>query len=252
MNRWKASGIHLLISMILVGILLVVLLNTWYPPAIMGISKAEGLIYILAGVDITIGPLLTLIVYKVGKPSLKFDLSVIALLQISALSFGLYTIWQSRPVFMVAANDRFYLVYANEVEAKNLAQAKNPEYSTLGFGGAKIVAAVSSIDINRPISFEPVPDIQNLPRYFVAYDNYAENLMAQSLPVTADKTNETPQAVTAAIKAWASQNKVKLETLRYLPINSSRGSGVMVVDVNTKKPVATLDINPWGMKEYFK
>jgi hypothetical protein len=251
MNRWKASGIHILLSMLLVGIVLLVLLNTWYPPAIMGISKAAGLIYIMAGVDIVIGPLLTLIVYKKGKPSLKFDLSVIALLQVSALIFGLYTMWQSRPVFMVAANDRFYLVYANEVDPKNLAQAQKPEYSTLGYRGAQLVAAVAPVDINKPISFDPIPDIQNMPHYFVAYDSYAENLMVQSLPITADKDNKTPETVTAAIKAWAKTNKHDVATLRYVPIDSSRGGGVMVMNVATKKPLAPININPWGIEAVF-
>jgi hypothetical protein len=249
MNRWKASGIHLLLSMILVGIVLAVLLSTWYPPAIMGISKAEGLIYILAGVDIVIGPLLTLIVYKVGKPSLKFDLSVIALLQIGALAFGLYTMWQSRPVFMVAAGDRFYLVYANEIDARDLAQAQKPEYSKLGFLGAELVAATAPVDINKPLSFDTVPDIQNKPYYFVPYEDYAQQLLERSLPVKADANSETPPTVTAAITEWASANRQDLNKLRYVPINSSRGSGLMVMHVTNRKIREPINVNPWGMKE---
>jgi hypothetical protein len=253
MNRWKASGIHLLLSIILVGIVLATLLSTWYPPAIMGISKAEGLIYILAGVDIVIGPLLTLIVYKVGKPSLKFDLSVIALLQLSALAFGLYTMWQSRPVFMVAAGDRFYLVYANEIDAKDLAQAQTPEYSKLSFRGAELVAATAPVDINKPLSFDPVPDIQNKPYYFMPYENYATQLLERSLPVKSDANSETPTpaSVTAAITKWANANQQDLNKLRYVPINSSRGSGVMVMHVTNPEIREAININPWGIESYF-
>lgn len=252
MSRWKASFIHLLISIALVGSILIVLLFTLYPPAIMGISKTDRLVYLLAGVDVIIGPLLTLIVYKTGKPSLKFDLSVIAVLQAAALAYGLFVVWQSRPVFMVAANDRFYLVYANEIDPKALSQTKKPEYRKLSLTGSKLVAANAPIDLSRTISFEQIPDIQNQPSYFIAYDKYAEVVMEKSLPIIADKTNETPKTVTSAIRAWAKQNKVALETLRYLPINSSRGSGVMVMDINTKKPIAAINVNPWGMDEYFK
>jgi hypothetical protein len=40
------------------------------------------------GRDLALGPLLTLIVFEPGKPSLKFDLSCIVLLQLGALLYG--------------------------------------------------------------------------------------------------------------------------------------------------------------------
>ena len=252
MNRWKASGIHLLISILVVGSILLALLFTWYPPAIMGISKADKLIYLLAGVDIVIGPLLTLIVFKTGKPSLKFDLSVIALLQICALSFGLYTIWQSRPVFMVAADDRFYLVFANEIDPEALSLAKEKEYSSLSLTGAKLVSASAPVDLSKTISFGSIPDIQNQPQYFGKYEKYAEALMEQSLPVIADKNNATPKSITSAARKWAEKNNMKPESLRYVPINSSRGSGIMIMEIAGKKPLAALNVNPWGMESTFK
>ncbi len=252
MNRWKASGIHLLISILIVGSILLALLFTWYPPAIMGISKADKLIYLLASVDVVIGPLLTLIVFKLGKPSLKFDLSVIALLQICALSFGLYTIWQSRPVFMVAADDRFYLVFANEIDPVALSLAKEKEYSSLSLTGAKLVSASAPVDLSKTISFGSVPDIQNQPRFFAHYDQYAATLMEKSLPVVADKNNATPKSVTSALKEWAGKNGIKAENLRYVPINSSRGSGIMVMDITSKEPLAAINVNPWGIEATFK
>ena len=252
MNRWKACGIHLLISILVVGSILLALLFTWYPPAIMGISKADQLIYLLAGVDVVIGPMLTLIVFKIGKPSLKFDLSVIALLQICALSFGLYTIWQSRPVFMVAADDRFYLVFANEIDPVALGLAKQKEYSSLSLTGAKLVSASAPVDLSKTISFGSVPDIQNQPRFFTGYDQYAATLMEKSLPVMADKNNDTPKQVTSALKKWAIKNGMKTENIRYVPINSSRGSGIMVMDVASKKPLAAINVNPWGIEATFK
>ena len=45
-------------------------------------------------IDVILGPLLTLLVYKQGKKTLLFDLTVIVLLQISALGYGLWTISQ--------------------------------------------------------------------------------------------------------------------------------------------------------------
>jgi hypothetical protein len=52
MSRWKASGIH------------------------FEAAGGDRLIFILAAVDVTLGPLITLIIFKAGKKGLKFDLAV--------------------------------------------------------------------------------------------------------------------------------------------------------------------------------
>ena len=46
------------------------------------------LILLMIGVDVVIGPLLTLIVFDPKKKHLKFDLVVIAALQLAALAYG--------------------------------------------------------------------------------------------------------------------------------------------------------------------
>jgi hypothetical protein len=51
----------------------------------------------LGGAHLALGPLLTLLVFKSGKPSLKFDLSGIVLLQLGALLYGGTLIDQHRP-----------------------------------------------------------------------------------------------------------------------------------------------------------
>lgn len=60
--------------------------------------------------------LLTLIVFKSGKPSLKFDLSCIVLMQLAALIYGGTIIYQQRPEFVVFGTDRFTTVTAADVE----------------------------------------------------------------------------------------------------------------------------------------
>ena len=51
----------------------------------------------LLAIDVIVGPLLSLLVYKEGKKTLKMDLSIIVLVQILAMSYGVYVIAQSRP-----------------------------------------------------------------------------------------------------------------------------------------------------------
>src|SRR4051812_12853702 len=110
MTRWKAAAIHSLISVAVGLIAGALLLGLWYPPPYFHAAGAQELILLLVGVDLVIGPLLTLIVFRWGKPGLAFDLTVISLLQAAALVYGLAIVLQSRPVFLVATVDRFVLV----------------------------------------------------------------------------------------------------------------------------------------------
>jgi hypothetical protein len=75
------------------------------------------LIQIAVGVDIFLGPMLTLVVFKHGKKGLKTDLTVIALLQIAALAWGVHLMYQERPVFLAFAGDRFGTVTKGQIES---------------------------------------------------------------------------------------------------------------------------------------
>src|SRR5690606_23141445 len=98
--------------------------GVWYPsplPTAVGVTQ---IFLMLILIDIIVGPLLGLLVYREGKKSLKFDLSVVILLQISALVYGLYNLEQGRPAWLVYNVDRFELVRKNELVDINIQQAQ--------------------------------------------------------------------------------------------------------------------------------
>lgn len=116
LNRYKAAGIHLAISAAVAVVVLALLLLVWYPQPYFRLAGGAGLMLILIGVDVVMGPLLTLIVFDPAKKSLKLDLAVIAALQVAALAYGITVIAQARPVFVVFAGDRFTVVAANQID----------------------------------------------------------------------------------------------------------------------------------------
>ena len=77
MTRYKASFIHFLLSAIVVGAIFSIIFFVWYPGPTFRIAGAVSIVLVLVAVDLVLGPTLTLIVYKEGKPGLKFDLIVI-------------------------------------------------------------------------------------------------------------------------------------------------------------------------------
>ena len=117
MTRWRASSLHLGLSA-LVGLGFAALTRIiWYPGPFFEPSGALGLLTILVPVDVLIGPLLTLVVFKSGKPSLRFDLTVIALLQVSALMYGAWVIAEARPAYVV-----FFANQLSVIRSTDLAQ----------------------------------------------------------------------------------------------------------------------------------
>ena len=116
MSRWKASAIHFSLSLIVLLLLLAVILVLWYPGILFSVDGGWTGLRIVVGVDLVLGPLLTLIVFKSGKPGLKFDLSCIALAQTACMAVGIWIVYNERPIALVMAYDTFYSLAAQEFD----------------------------------------------------------------------------------------------------------------------------------------
>jgi len=101
MTKFKAALIHLSLSVVLIGALALMVIYLWYPFPLYKITGVIEPAKLLVLVDVIIGPLLTFVVYKHNKKYLKLDLSIIAILQIAALSYGVHTIYQGRANLIV-------------------------------------------------------------------------------------------------------------------------------------------------------
>jgi hypothetical protein len=118
---------HLAISFFIALIVVGIVFFIWYPSPL---AKAVGVTHIflmMLAIDVIIGPLLGLLVYKEGKKSLKIDLGIIILIQIIALGYGVYSIAQGRPAWLAYNVDRFELVRNNEILTEQITQAR-PQY----------------------------------------------------------------------------------------------------------------------------
>jgi hypothetical protein len=119
-NRYQAFAVHMAISLVIFFILLVCITQYWYPGILFDTGNGWKAIGIIIGIDLILGPLLTLIVFNHNKSSLKFDLWVIALLQTAALIYGTWTIHQTRPIALAFINSSFSTIFANSNIAKSV------------------------------------------------------------------------------------------------------------------------------------
>lgn len=147
-KRLKFFLSHLSISLIIALLVIGLVFFVWYPaPLAQAVGVAQIFVMMLT-VDVIVGPLLGLLVYKEGKKSLKFDLTVIVVIQIVALCYGIYSIEQGRPAWLAYNVDRFELVRKNEIIQNGLKQAQ-PEFQQVSWFKPQYVAVNFAKDIKQ-------------------------------------------------------------------------------------------------------
>lgn len=240
MSRFRASGFHFLISFIVGLVLLLLCWFIWYPaPMLMAIGGHE-IFLLVVGIDVVLGPLLTLIVFKSGKKSLKFDLAVIALLQICAMTYGVSTLLEARPVYVAALGGQFQVVQATEVTDANLAKAKTelPWWGPLWVGtkaptdryDVDAVHAIAAVGAGRG----------HLPQLHVPYGSMAVEILQRAQSVAVLKQRNATQAI--EIDAWLAKRGYDEQTAKFQPIKIGASKFVVVVDAKT---AAVIGIAPF-------
>ncbi len=115
-NRYQAALGHFGLSLLIFIILGYLVYFCWYPQPLFSIDAGWQGMRILAFVDFVLGPCITLVIFNPKKKELLKDLAIIALIQISALSYGVYHVYQSRPAIVVYADNQFRTVALSQLE----------------------------------------------------------------------------------------------------------------------------------------
>lgn len=114
--RLKVASIHLFISGIVALSGFYLVFGIWHPSPMQKAVGVTQIFLMLLAIDVIIGPLLSLIVASSKeKKTLKFDLSVIAAVQLAAYLYGIHSIAVSRPVYLAFDKLRFEVVQADSV-----------------------------------------------------------------------------------------------------------------------------------------
>lgn len=247
MSRWKAAGIHLCISLLVTLVLGMLLLGVWYPPPYFRAAGADELMLLLVGIDLVVGPLLTLIIFRAGKPGLRFDLSFIAVVQAAMFSYGMTIVLESRPVFLVGEIDRFVLVSANEIDLANMQKARNPAFRTLSWTGPQLVGAKPPTDSQEKndVLFSAAfahRDIDQLPSYYTTYDEQASVIIAHGRSI--DELRKRHPEGNVFLDAFI-HTQADPADLAWMPLAARRHDLVMIISRRTGTPLRALEIDPW-------
>lgn len=124
LDKLRAGFLHLALSVAVAAAAAALVFLVWYPPPLARLQAVDRLLVLIVSVDVMLGPLLTAVVYRRGKPRLWLDLGVIAALQIAALGYGLHTVYAARPALIVFNVDRFDTVAPRDLDPASLARAR--------------------------------------------------------------------------------------------------------------------------------
>jgi hypothetical protein len=244
MSRWKASGIHFLLSFALAGAVLAFMLTLWYPGPLFEAAGGDRLVFILVAVDVTLGPLITLLIFKSGKKGLKFDLAVIASLQLAALVYGMHAVYLARPVYLVFTKDRFDLVSAADLDPQDLEKVTRREFAQLPLGRPRYIAAVSPSDpeARRKLLMESLQgkDLQMQPQYYVPYEQEIAHALARAKTLELILSRE-PEGVQRTLASIGRSS----ESVKFLPLRGKQADGAVLLDAKTGAPLDILLVDPW-------
>jgi hypothetical protein len=248
MSRWRAAALHLAISALVLTSAAILAITLWYPPSLFHVSGVDRLLVVLTIIDVSVGPLLTLLVYRHGKRGMRFDLTVIALLQAAFFAYGAHVFFQGRPVILAANVDRFELVFASEIAPADWARAA-PPYDHPGYGRPRLVGVVIPTEakahsdlVMEELSGHPAAQ---QPRLFHDYSRVAPKLLRHARTLDA-LVASSPEARAKVGKALERLGLTAAE-VRWLPLDSSRGSAVQLMAVSDGRPLATLALDPWSV-----
>lgn len=249
MTRWRAFLLHVGLSALIAAGVVAVMMLVWFPGPFFRAMGGNDLVMILIGVDIVIGPVVTLVVFNRAKPRqlLRMDLAIIGLLQACALAYGVHVISVARPVYMVFTVDRFDLVAANDLREQELARVTDPRFQGIPWGRPRTVAVKTPADPNEQMriiqSALQGADLQTFPQHYVDYASLAGRALKASQPIAVLRRRH-PEAAAYIDSTLAGLGRSDADT-RFLPLKARSRDYCVLVDARSGAVAGFLELYPW-------
>ena len=250
--RLTAFSVHLSISVLIFAIFLYLVFIWWYPEPYLSADGVWDIVWLVIIVDVFIGPSLTFSVFKPGKKGLKFDLGVIASIQIAMLVYGISTIYTERPQFLVYAVDRFVLVSRDDIDQEKLAHAELRED---GYKGPLAVYARLPEDPDEKQKMlkevmDGKPDLEFRAEYYEPLKNNLVSMAYQSKDIEALQKVSTEYE--HKINDFMHGKCKSANDCLYFPIIGKQKTMTLVMSRESGEVLGAIDVDPWARLGGFK
>lgn len=234
---FKAASLHFLLSLLVAAVAAVLVFLLWYPYPFRELAGGRELFLIIVVVDVICGPLLTSVLFNPKKPrwELFTDLGLVAVIQMAALSYGVYTLAMARPVYLAYEVDRFRVVSVADIQEDQL----KPELGglhLLPWTGPKVIGVREPRDSDEKMKSLEL-SIQGIepsarPDWWVSFDEVRAKVKARAktTKLLRDMRPGAQEEIDAAVRS----SGLREDALVWVPLTGFKSSSwVAFVDAAT-------------------
>ncbi|MFT5603285.1 MAG: hypothetical protein ACI9G5_000236 [Paracoccaceae bacterium] len=246
MCKLKASFVHGLITILVAAVTACVVYLLWYPGEFANMVGGTELYWLVLAVEVCLGPLMSLVIFNPKKPRAELirDYCVIALIQLTALGYGLHTVMISRPVFLVFVKDRIEVVSAVELSTDDLATAKDEMFQRLSWFGPVSVCTESPVDPKERsdilLSALHGKDIELMPAYYRSCAKAEVYEKAYTKEQLFSLTETLPEKLPKNVRQWE---------FRWLPVKTRFGAWIALYPSDRNFEPFYLEVDPFAIEE---
>jgi len=245
--RLRAFGVHLLVSLGFAASAACLVFGIWYPYPYVEVSGGRELFMLLMGVDVMIGPTITLLIFnplKKGRRELFWDCAAIAALQLAALGYGVWSVAAARPVHLVFEYNRFTVVHANQIPDVLLRLA--PEHlKPMPWTGPTLLSLrpfrSSEEQMNATVAALSGDLLAARVDLWQPYDDAKETVLHQARPLVELKTRH-PE-IEGAAGALLARFKLPWDGVGYLPMVGRKTFWTVLVDRQTAEVLGFIPVD---------
>lgn len=170
--KLKAAAVHAVCTVVVGIVSAALVFKFWFPEGSAQFSGGTELFFLILGVELCLGPLMSLVIFDPlkSKTQLFRDYAVIGIVQSLALSYGLYSTFSARLIYKVFVVDQFKIVAARDLDPKDLISASTEDFKVLPFRGLKTICVSfpESVTEKSELLFSGLAgkDIELFPKYY--------------------------------------------------------------------------------------
>ncbi|NAR77422.1 type IV pilin accessory protein [Acinetobacter haemolyticus] len=241
-KRLKFFLSHLLLSFLVALSVVGVVFFIWYPSSLATAVGVTHIFLMLLAIDVILGPLLGLLVYKEGKKTLKFDLGVIIFIQIVALCYGVFSIEQGRPAWLVYNVDRFELVRKNELVDSNIQQAQSefqkPSWFKPQYVGVELAKDIQTRNDDMFVEVMGGISIAQKPERYVPMAEVKHQIQQRAQNLELLKQFNDQQSVQKILAKYPQADA-------FVPLKATAVDMTVLINKEKGEVVKIVDLRPW-------
>jgi hypothetical protein len=246
-EKFRAFGIHFVATLVVATAAAALIFMVWYPPPFGTMVGGLKLFTLITGIDLALGPLVSLVIYdsRKSRRALVFDYTVVAIIQAAALAYGIYSVSQARPAYVVFVKDRLEVIAAGEIAERDWQEARDTPYASAPKYGPLLVAThVKPADSNDALDGGlEGRDVGVRPKFYVEYDSKLDAIKPRVMPL-ASLEQRHPESATLIANGLRELGQ-SADDLGWLPVKHARGFWTALMDRRSGYPVKYLPIDPY-------